>query len=293
MRRVLALSLVVLLAPAAGAQVPLGAAIAQAKAGLKAALAQEKAALAEAEAQLGAAIDTLATAAQAGPLTTELLEGVLPTWLQAMEDLGAAVVAARADACGAASDALQALAGGADLDGRFPTPFYFGGDGFTDDIERRTGALAARTLERLRKRADKATRAAAEAGVGLTFALYGPNFTLNGPCVFTEETALVSGLGAGCVMFAIGTSDLASGGDGRLLVGGQLSGFEGPVEVTVITRFDENQVTVTEALDEHPQVQFHFGGVIDDAGDPLVEGNWIVFLKQGGLSLDEVAASVP
>ena len=94
MLRMLALSLVVLFAPAAGAQVPLGAAIAQAKAGLKAALAQEKAALAEVEAQLGAAIDTLATAAQAGPLTTELLEGVLPTWLAGMEDLGAAVVAA-------------------------------------------------------------------------------------------------------------------------------------------------------------------------------------------------------
>ena len=293
MRSILAVSFVVLVAPVVAAQVPPGKAIAQAKAGLKAALATEKTALAAVEAQLDAAIDTLAAAAQAGPLTPELLDGVLPTWLGAMEDLGSAVVAAREGACVAARDALAALQGDGDLAGQFPTAFYFGGDGFADDIERRTRALSEKTLARLRKHADKATKAAAAAGVGLTFALYGPDFSLNGPAVFSEDDVIVSGLGTGRVMFAIGTSGLGTGGDGLLLVGGQVSGAATTVDVTLITRADGGQLTVNKTLDESPDVDFHFGGVVDDAGDPLREGNWIVFLKQGGLSLDEVVASVP
>lgn len=284
---------VLALAPALAAQVTAGKAVSIAKAGLKAALKVEKVALKAVEDQLGASIDALAQLAQSGPITVELLEGVAPTWLAGMEELGGAVSDARIDAAAAANEALVALAGAEDLDGEFPTAFYFGGDGFADDITRKTALLAEQTLDRLRKRADKATKTAAASGVGLSFVMKAPNFTLNGPTVFSEGGGITSGLGAGCLLFAIGTSAIGSGGDGLLLVGGQVSGVGDAVDIRVLTPFDGDQVNVTAVVPESVDESLHFAGVIDDGGEGLLEGNAILFLAQEGVALDEIAVSVP
>jgi len=288
------LIVVALLAPLVGAQGAQKQAIAQAKAGLKAALKVEKAALAEVEDQLDEAIDTLAQAAQAGPLTAPLLEGLLPTWLDGMNDLSSAVTTARISAATVASAAVATLATEfADLDGQFPTAFYFGGDGFADDIVRRTAALAEKTLARLRQRADEATHTASKAGVGLTIVLAAPNFTLNGPSIFHEDGILISGLGAGGLLLAIGTSDLDEDADGLLLVGGQISGVAGPMDVALATPFDGVQVDVEASFDEDLGVSNVFGGVLDDDGNGLLEGNGILSLGKSGISIDELAVSVP
>ncbi len=168
MSTLLTLSVVAALAAATPAQISEQQAVAQAKAGLKAAVNAEKLALVPVEEQLAAAIDLMGQAAQVGPLTAELLEGMLPTWLDGMRDVFEVVSDARGNAAIAARDAPVALADGEDLGGQFPAAFYFGGSGFAAEIERKTGDVAQKMLARLRKRAVKS---AAEAGIGLSIVL--------------------------------------------------------------------------------------------------------------------------
>jgi len=91
----------------------------------------------------------------------------------------------------------------------------------------------------------------------------------------------------------VGTSVLGVAGDGLLLVGGHDTTADGTVDVFVGSMVDGQQVSVSANFDGDLGLALFFGGVIDDEGAGLPEGNCSVKLAFELVAIDQIVASVP
>lgn len=165
-------------------------------------------------------------------------------------------------------EALAANAGGTPLDGIYPEGLVSGDGGAVDDFRQSVDKQVAKIVSSLNKRLDKAEKSAESDGFGL-LAWSGVPGGLNASAA--SEDLAGGSFPPFSIDIVVSFSDLATGGDGVLWVGGSANSDELPVTVTLT----QGLVTRDEAVVPVETNQTWLVP-LDGEGKGLPEGNLIV-----------------
>jgi hypothetical protein len=217
---VLSVALVAGLASTATAQITEAEARKQFKAALADAQAELKASLAETKAVFIDELEIFEELVKQGNYDLPAVEDLFTDVQELMGNIGQAVRSVGNDISLAASDALGALANGADLDGLFPDDFYPGDGGAIDKLRAAVRKAQDKTIAAVLKRLKKTRKLTEQhAGVGLTVSLAAPadvrdlTWDEAGGFFFSNESALTCDT-------LIAVSELGVPTDGVLHLGG-------------------------------------------------------------------------
>jgi hypothetical protein len=204
----------------ASAQVTPGEASHQLKSDLAEELKDLKASLAEAKATFFDELGAFEALVKAGDYDVSAVADLFDNLTTMMGSIGAAVRSVGNGTSTAAGDALEALAGGGDLNGVFPDGFYPGDGGSVDVLRAKVRKEQDKVIAAVAKRMRK-TLALVEkhANVGMTVSLAAPGsmrdltWDENGGFFFSDESPITCDA-------LIGVSDLGQAADGVIFVGG-------------------------------------------------------------------------
>jgi hypothetical protein len=276
--------------PTAAAQAPDQAAVALLKAQSKVALKELKADLAQHVAALDSQLDLIRGALEAGTFDESFVESLA-------DDLRDAQTAAYWDVTALASWLAAATADAAALlpdagaGGQYPAGLYVDADGTVARACRSARKAVEKSWGHLARRAATVQDAARAQGIGLTIRLLPPD----------PQNPAIVGNGGGTSQFTtpapallalVAWSDLETTGDGRVLVIGMPPVVPGGVVDVVI--HDANapgQTTITEAVPVLAGDPFH--ALMDDGGELLSEGNWVVQLAAEDVAFAFGAFGIP